>query len=147
MLGILGTSVVSCKKSDPVATERCNKYAAAICERFFTCGADDLATNSTLDSSGSDCTPKQPPKPSYFPLRFACYQSVSDCTTREQATLCSDVADTVCDEGEIYHADRANDCVNAWQGLSCDNFSSNYAADTIVCAQICTLPKLDAATP
>ena len=140
MIGVLGTSLLGCSKSDPAATDLCNQYAAATCERFFTCGADDLAAASGGDTSQSDCAPKQPAKPSYFPQSFACYASVSDCTAHEQAKACFDVGDTVCDQGETYHADKAQDCVSAWQGLTCDEVK-NFSQQPIVCSQICTLPN------
>jgi hypothetical protein len=140
MIAGLGVSLLGCGKSDPAATKLCNDYVAATCERFFTCGADDIAAASGGDTSGSDCTPKQPGKPGYFPASFACYQSASDCTAREQRKACTDVASTRCDDGETYHANKAQDCVSAWQALTCDEIK-NFSQQPIVCAQICTLPN------
>ena len=144
MIAVLGASLLGCSKSDPAATKLCNDYAAATCERFFTCGADDIAAAVAAaaarndDLSTSDCTPKQVDKPSYFPTRFACYQSAADCTTKEQAKMCSDVADTKCDDGETYHADKAQDCVSDWQALTCDQITA-FTDEPIVCKEICTL--------
>jgi hypothetical protein len=147
MIGVLGASLLGCSKSDPAATALCNQYTAATCERFFTCGADDLAAaeadaeaDATGDLWNSDCTTQQAHKPAYFPASFACYPSVADCTAHEQAKACSDVADTACDQGETYHADKAQDCVSAWQGLTCDEIKA-FSTQPIVCSQICTLPN------
>jgi hypothetical protein len=141
MLEVLGTGLVGCgSKSDPAATALCDQYSAAICERYFTCGTTDLANLSSGDTSLSDCTPKQPAKPHYFPARFACYTSASDCTDKEKKNTCSDVADTVCNVGESYHADKAQDCVTAWQALTCDDVTNGV--QPIVCSEICTLPGM-----
>ena len=136
MLGVLGTSLSGCGKSDAAATELCNQYAAAICERFFTCGGD----LSAGDTSASTCTPKLPKKPDWFPQEFACYTSASDCTNNMQALECGNVAETVCSRGATYHADKAQACVSGWQALSCENvqLAGTPSTQPVECSQICT---------
>jgi hypothetical protein len=156
MIGLLGAGLVGCSKSDPAATKLCNDYAATTCQQFFTCGADDLAAAAAgaADAGAGAgtppwnlaCTPKLPLKPSYFPQRFACYTSVDDCTAKERAKTCSDVADNRCDQGATYHADNAQACLSAWQALTCDEIK-NFAGQPLVCEQICTLPQTNAGPP
>jgi hypothetical protein len=147
MFGVLGTGLVGCNKSDGAATALCNQYAAAVCERYFTCGADQLDPNTPQP----ECPPRPhnlslaPKKPSWFPPELACATDVDDCTKSLRALECGDVAETVCTSGATYHADKAQACVTGWQSLTCDNVQQATLSDPtavhqpVECYQICTM--------
>jgi hypothetical protein len=145
ILGVLGTSLVGCGKSDAAATELCNQYAAAVCERYLTCQAEAETASSVeaIDTVPFTCGNNSIKRPTWFPPELACSKDVSDCTSKLRALECGSVAANRCTSGATYHADKAQACVSGWKTLGCEDVQQAASVDPAIhqpveCYQICT---------
>ena len=101
--------------SDPVS--ECKSLTASECMKFYQCFTDDerAGQEDTVGTSESDCEAKI---------------SADQCGT----------ADTTCDSGKTYHADKAEQCIKDFKALSCDQFRAFMSATDLPasCNDVCS---------
>lgn len=101
--------------SDPV--ELCKQAAQAVCSRIFACySAEELdAASATVGNNEADCVTKIGGKDGF------------NCTTEG----------VKCDSGETFRADKANECIDQFQSLSCRELKSETSSTPAACEQTC----------
>jgi hypothetical protein len=113
LIAVLTLAAASCGGSTKDANQLCREATVGFCEKVFTCAEGE-------------------------PLRADEGGTKEACVTKGQA-LCPSAAQP-CSATETYHQDRAEQCVAAWQSLTCTAFGMQ--PNLPICDEICT-PKTD----
>jgi hypothetical protein len=112
VLGLLAAAGCGSSGSDLTPQTACNEEIAALCNWASRCGGQ-----STLAAMGG-------------------YTSVSDCTSKMQATECAGT-NSQCDSGKTFHADKAQACVDGTNSMACPTSSNSSPPTSAACDQVC----------
>jgi hypothetical protein len=116
-IGIGGVVVIACSGSPSTPTDYCNRLAATLCSRLYSC-----ATGSALDL-----------------IKAKYGDTVDQCTTFERGDL--NCSNATCDE---FSGASAQSCLDAYNAETCDNISAGTVPS--VCSSVCTLSSADGAS-
>jgi len=107
--GVVVASAFACSGSSPA--DECNKIVQTTCDRLFECL--DQATLTTLG-----------------------YSSEADCDTKLGAqTNCAN-AQSSCPAGTTYNGSMADQCVNDYKALTCDQLKT-AGSTPASCSKVC----------
>ena len=98
--------------------EACEDASRVTCSKLYECLTESERMAAMLPATEAECVTS--------------YNTMFDCA--------SQTAETACDAGETYHADKASQCVDQIDGLSCETVrTGDIDAAAPACNEVCTM--------